>query len=239
MVLHRVRNLAPRVVWTLQPPRVHPDEVVLTFVDEAPTEQDVVAVVARALQRRRTTAIRLATRLEHRARLRRRRWVRRLLADLADGSCSVLEHGYLTRVERAHGLPRPCRQSVRRRSGGTEYRDVEYLDRALVVELDGKAFHSSVEQRENDYERDLDDTLAATTAVRLTFAAHLGTGLSPPLSHCRQARPAAPAAWLARHPGRLWALLRARSGGRRVIVQRMVHQVHQALHDQVRRTVAR
>lgn len=169
VVLHRVRGLESRVVWTLQPPRMHPDEVVLTFADEAPTEQAVVSLVCRALQGRRTTATRLAGRLERRSRMRRRKWLRRLLTDLADGTCSVLEHGYLTRVERAHGLPRPDRQTSRRPPGGTEYRDVEYLDRALVIELDGRAFHDSTEERENDYERVIDDTIAAKATVRLTW----------------------------------------------------------------------
>jgi hypothetical protein len=169
VVLHRVRGLQSRVVWTLQPPRMHPDEVVLTLADEALTEQDVVSLVCRALQRRRTTAARLAGRLDQRSRMRRRAWLRRLLTDLADGTCSVLEHGYLTRVERAHGLPRPQRQVTRRPPAGTEYRDVEYLGRALVIELDGKAFHDSTEERENDYERVIDDVIAARATVRLTW----------------------------------------------------------------------
>ncbi len=39
-------------------------------------------------------------RLDSRRRLRRRRWLRAVLLDIADGTCSVLEHGYLVRVER-------------------------------------------------------------------------------------------------------------------------------------------
>ncbi|WP_235734929.1 hypothetical protein [Nocardioides alcanivorans] len=43
--------------------------------------------------------------------------------DLAQGSNSVLEHGYLRLVERPHGLPRGRRQ-VAARSRGRIYRDV-------------------------------------------------------------------------------------------------------------------
>lgn len=40
----------------------------------------------------------------------RRAWLRDVLEDVALGTCSLLEHGYLTRVERPHGLPRCLRQ---------------------------------------------------------------------------------------------------------------------------------
>jgi hypothetical protein len=69
----------------------------------------------------------------------------------------VLEHGYLTRVERAHGLPTPSRQVLRRTPGGKEYRDMEYDDPALVVELDGKLNHDSFAAQGRDADRDLAD----------------------------------------------------------------------------------
>lgn len=67
------------------------------------------------------------------------------------------EHAYLTRVERPHGLPRPRRQAVP--PGQRVLRDVDYEASGLVVELDGRLFHSSAGARDADLERDLDARL--------------------------------------------------------------------------------
>ncbi|MET1059435.1 MAG: hypothetical protein ABWX84_07545 [Nocardioides sp.] len=83
-----------------------------------------------------------------------------VLRDVAEGTCSVLEHGYLHLVERAHGLPSAQRQLHATGSVGVVYRDADYG--LLVVELDGRLFHDSTEQRDRDFERDLDCALANT-----------------------------------------------------------------------------
>ncbi|WP_205014146.1 type IV toxin-antitoxin system AbiEi family antitoxin domain-containing protein [Nocardioides albidus] len=44
------------------------------------------------------------------SRLTRRDLILAVLADVAAGTCSVLEHAYLVKVERPHGLPRGLRQ---------------------------------------------------------------------------------------------------------------------------------
>lgn len=64
-----------------------------------------------------------------------------VLEDVATGVYSVLEHRYLTRVERPHGLPTARRQRVVRAGRGPAYRDVEYPTIGLVVELDGRLGH--------------------------------------------------------------------------------------------------
>ena len=56
---------------------------------------------------------RLRDRLDGRKRIAQRDWLRSVLSDVADGTCSVLEHGYLDLVERPHGLPGGTRQAVR------------------------------------------------------------------------------------------------------------------------------
>lgn len=96
-----------------------------------------------------------------------------MLTDLAEGTCSVLEHGYLERVERPHGLPRAHRQ--RREAGSTKvvYRDAAYGDTALV-ELDGWTFHSSAADRDADLERDLDAAGAGAATVRLGWGQVFG-----------------------------------------------------------------
>ena len=94
-------------------------------------------------------------------------WLGQILDDLADGTCSVLEHGYLTRVERAHGLPRGTRQAPARADRGTQFQDVAYPRQGMVVELDSRLFHDTARARDVDLDRDLDTAaLAGGLTVR-------------------------------------------------------------------------
>lgn len=108
--IHRVAHVHDRVLWNVSPPRMRYDEAALDVACRAASELDAIALLADACRSRRTTARRLLQTLESRGRLPRRRWLRAVLLDLADGTCSVLEHGYLVRVERPHGLPTATRQ---------------------------------------------------------------------------------------------------------------------------------
>ncbi len=47
------------------------------------------------------------------------------------------------------------------------YRDVLYPHQSLVVELDGRLFHTRPRARDRDLERDLDAVLRQLTTVRL------------------------------------------------------------------------
>jgi len=116
-----------------------------------------------------------------------RAWLVEVLSDVRDGTHSVLEREYRTRVERAHGLPRAVRQ--RRWSDGqiSRYDDVVYEPFRVVVELDGALDHSSFAASDRDLRRDLAQLVDGTLTVRLawgavvqdacTTARHLGTVL--------------------------------------------------------------
>ena len=93
-----------------------------------------------------------------------------MLSDVADGTCSVLEHGYLDLVERPHDLPAGQRQAPRHGSNGRVYCDVDLPGLGLKVELDGKLFHTSTKDRDQDMERDLDAAVDGTAAtLRIGF----------------------------------------------------------------------
>lgn len=94
-----------RVQWNLSPPRVRYEEAVLDVAAEKADPVASVGVLAEACGSRRTTAARLLARLEARKRIAQRDWLRAVLADVAQGTCSVLEHGYQTLLVRPHGLP--------------------------------------------------------------------------------------------------------------------------------------
>lgn len=173
VVVRRDRNFEQRVQWNFSPPRMRYDAAVLDLADRAPSDTTAVAILADACGGRRTTAGRLARRAAMTPRLRRRSWLVAVLEDVADGTCSVLEHGYAQRVELAHGLPRGRRQVLAVSGGRRMLRDVEYRGRGLVapqvVELDGRLFHDSPQARDRDLERDLDAALDGADTVRLGY----------------------------------------------------------------------
>ncbi|MFC4785533.1 hypothetical protein ACT8ZV_13720 [Nocardioides sp. MAHUQ-72] len=141
--IHRVRGLEKKVDWHRSPPRVRVEENALELAHRAGSELDAIGILTRAVGSRRTTAPRLRRALAGRSRIRRRGLLAALLDDLEQGTCSVLEHGYLTRVQRPHGLPEGTRQRRRTPDGRVEYRDVEYEVQGLDVELDGRVGHAA------------------------------------------------------------------------------------------------
>ncbi|WP_344771928.1 type IV toxin-antitoxin system AbiEi family antitoxin domain-containing protein [Nocardioides panacisoli] len=164
--LHRAADIQRRVLWTASPPRERIEHAVVRLAADAPREVDAVAYLADAVQGRQTTAARLAAAIDGRERLARRRFLISVVDDIRLGTCSTLEHGYLTLVERPHGLPLAERQ-FRESLKGQLYRDAAYLGGLVVVELDGRPFHAKVRQRDRDMERDLDVFAAARATARL------------------------------------------------------------------------
>lgn len=166
IVMHQLADLDGKVNWNLRPPRVRIEHAVLDVAAEADDDFAAIEVLANAVQSRRTTAARIQTALNDRARISRRPFLSAALSDIADGACSVLESGYLNRIERPHGLPSAERQ-VRASARGPVYRDVEYPQQSMVVELDGRLFHDSSSARDKDLDRDLDAAVDGLSTVRL------------------------------------------------------------------------
>jgi hypothetical protein len=189
-VRRRPVHFRDSVRWNASPPRINLEDAALDVVAQEPDELEAIAVLADVCQTRRTTASRIRSAVEGRRRLRRRVWLGEMLDDIANGTCSVLEHGYLARVERAHGLPTGERQAPRTSDRGPEFRDVAYPNLDFEVELDGRLFHDNARQRDLDLDRDLD----AAGDGRLTIRLGWGQGFDRP---CRTA-------------GRLVDLMRAR-----------------------------
>lgn len=166
VVLHRTVELSTRVQWNRHPPRLRIEEAALDVAAESVDEFSAVAVLAGTVSARLTTAVRLREVLHRRRRIPRRAFIDAVLRDVEEGTCSVLEHGYLTRVERPHGLPVATRQATDPRRGPL-YRDVLYDDLGQVVELDGRVFHSGARNRDRDLDRDLDAAADGLDGIRL------------------------------------------------------------------------
>ncbi len=166
--VHRVTEMNQGVQWNLSPPRVRYERALLDVAGRCPTELDALALLAQACQSRRTTAHRLLVNLDVRSNLPRRRWLGSILQDVADGTCSVLEHGFLHQVVIAHGLPMPGRQVRAVVGGRVTYRDSQWPE-GLIVELDGRLFHDTTEQRDRDFDRDLSAASQGQRSVRLSY----------------------------------------------------------------------
>jgi putative AbiEi antitoxin of type IV toxin-antitoxin system len=139
----------------LDPPRQRLEHALLGVASRKRGLDRSVGVLADAVQQGRTTPRRLLDALAERPRLRHHAVLRTVLADVQSGVHSVLEHRYLTDVERAHGLPSGARQRRMRIAGGVTFRDVDYVDEGLTVELDGRIGHGAVEDMWSDLERDV------------------------------------------------------------------------------------
>ncbi len=167
--IHRVRDLEDRVQWNLSPPRVRLEVAAVEAAHRAPDELAAISALASVVGSRRTVAARLQVEIERRGRLRRRSLLTELLTDLERGTHSVLEHGYLVRVLRPHGLPEPTSQQAAVRDGaGVQYRDAAHADLDLSVELDGQ-LHDAPEARDDDADRDLDDLARGKITPRLRY----------------------------------------------------------------------
>ncbi|MGH3352950.1 MAG: hypothetical protein ACRDPS_19975 [Nocardioides sp.] len=170
IVIHRLTNLETHA-YGGTPPRLRLEDNALALAHEARTEIDAVASLAQVAGRSYVTPGSLRAALGRFPSLRRRAWIAKIIDDLESGTHSVLEHGYLVKVERAHGLPSADRQVQRTTPSGSQFRDVAYEAYGLVVELDGALGHDTWRDQARDADRALDD-LAATGAVTARLRWH-------------------------------------------------------------------
>ena len=115
------------------------EDTVLDLCNEG-TPQDVVAWITAVAQRRLTTPEKLLDALHRRPWIRHRELIEGLIREVAGGVHSVLEHQYVDRVERPHGLPAATRQAHPATDSGAV--DNWYKEYGLVVELDGQKWHT-------------------------------------------------------------------------------------------------
>ena len=169
VVLTRSREFDSRVVAAREPRMVRIEVAVLSVASRRPRLESAAALVLDACRQRRTTPQRLLAELDRQHRLPRRAALGEVLRDATGGIESLLELTYLRKVERAHGLPAAVRQ-VRVPGGvGTVYRDLEYDEYGLIVELDGRAGHEDARSRWRDMSRDNAALMTAKATLRFGY----------------------------------------------------------------------
>jgi len=176
LVTRTITNFDDVVLSNLSPPRLRVEHAALHVASRASSEDAAVAVLGDVCQQRRTTAARLVAVLENQSRLRHRRLLSAVLGDVAAGTNSALERRYLRDVELAHGLPVGRRQ-VRVVAGQrTAYRDVDYADYGVLLELDGQLGHNGTSDRWDDLDRDVLSAVDGLLTVRAGWKQVLDAG---------------------------------------------------------------
>lgn len=168
--VHRITHLVDQVHGAGRPPRLRLEPALVQVAGDRARRGDdagALAVLADACQERRTTPQRLVASLRAHPNVAGRGFLLEVLDDVAAGVYSVLEHRYLTRVERPHGLPTAERQRTVRAGRTAAYRDVEYDGLAAIVELDGRLGHELAADRWADLDRDVTALLGGGATMRL------------------------------------------------------------------------
>lgn len=167
LVVHRIADFDAKVRRNASPPRLRIEDALVDVAAEASSDFAAVGRLTDAVSARLTTADRILAALVARSRIPRRAFLVGVLSDIRDGTHSVLEHGYLRRVERAHGLPTGTRQLAELTQMGKVYRDVAYERFGVDVELDGRADHATAQAHDHDLARDLAALASRRITVRL------------------------------------------------------------------------
>jgi very-short-patch-repair endonuclease len=169
VVVHYARRADAVRHPALDPPRTRLEETVLDLAEAERTATAAISWMLGACASRRTTPDRLLAAMEARPWMRRRKILLAALGDARLGVQSILEHGHLHRVERAHGLPEGTRQRRIQAGGSSRYEDVRYEEYGVVVELDGQAAHPDGE-RWRDTRRDNAGAAKGLITLRYTYA---------------------------------------------------------------------
>jgi hypothetical protein len=151
----RRRDLERFVHPAKRPRSVRLEDAVLHEAASRDRLSDGLGLIADACQGRRTTEGRLRVALADFPSLRNRRIWSAVLDDVAIGTHSFLEISYLRRVERGHRLPTPDRQHAARSLGRRVWRDGDYPQWGISLELDGRLGHEWSTDRRRDRRRDL------------------------------------------------------------------------------------
>ena len=165
VIVHRSSRIDLARHPALSPPRTRVEETVLDLVETARDFDEAFAWICRAVGRRHTTVPLLRAAAAARKKMRWRTEITAALANVAEGVHSLLEHRYVTRVERAHGLPHATRQARRRHGARTTYIDNLYDEYGVCVEVDGATAHPA-EERWNDVRRDNTNTARGSATLR-------------------------------------------------------------------------
>jgi hypothetical protein len=140
---HRSRAYLHVVEQGSWPPRTTAARTVVDLLRMCSSQEEALALLLESMRRRWATPATLWPEVTADKRLRFRSLVSAAIDDVARGVHSVLEKRY-SELENLHGLPTGRRQHEIRVGSSREFQDVYYDGYSLIVELDGRIGHESV-----------------------------------------------------------------------------------------------
>ena len=173
--VRRVQDPLARAHPSRRPPVLTVEHTVLDLAALAPSDSAAVEVVLRSCRLRLTTPDRILRTLRGIRRVRRRRLIESVCAEVRTGFMSPLEALYDAKVVRPHGLPRGTGQApARSLDSGTIYRDILYEEFGVIVELDGRLGHEAESEVFRDHARDNAATLTGAATLRFGWMGVVG-----------------------------------------------------------------
>jgi very-short-patch-repair endonuclease len=173
----RVHKVIRRVAGELAEggiPRTTPAVAAVRAAHWAVSDRQAALVMVMPVQQRLVTGDQLVAATRRVRGRTRRRFIRVVAHDIADGAQSLGELDFAA-LCRARGLPEPSRQVVQRGPRGRVYLDVRWDDAELVVEIDG-AQHTWGLSPTDDVFRQNDVVIRGDRVLRMTL---LGLRLAP------------------------------------------------------------
>jgi hypothetical protein len=166
LVVHRSRAFR-HIVVAHDPPRTSRADTVLDLATAEPDEETAARTLLEVASTNRVSSDELRARLAVRPPFRYGSALDRSVRLLGEGLTSLLETRYCLEVEQAHGIPRGLRQVPVSAFGRKLLEDCSYenVGVALIVRLDGRAYHSDAETAFRDRRRDNAAELSGTARL--------------------------------------------------------------------------
>ncbi len=152
--IHRFRLVRPAQAFASYPSTVVLEHALLDATDSIQAANRVTALVTLACQRHKTTPDRVLRIVRQRRRVRHRRLIEAVLAEVRDGATSALEIPGVYRILRSHGLPSGRGQVRERQGNAVVLRDRVIEPFGLVIEFDGRLGHADPHGQLRDHRRD-------------------------------------------------------------------------------------
>ena len=173
--VRRVQDPLSRAHPSRQPPVLTVEHAVIDLAAVAPSDSEAIEVILRSCRLRLTTPDRILHAMHAMLRVRRRRLIESVCADVRGGLTSPLEIRYQRDVVLPHGLPRGWGQAPARSMDlATAYRDILYEAFGVIVELDGRLGHEGESEVFRDQDRDNAATLTGAATLRFGWIAVAG-----------------------------------------------------------------
>lgn len=166
LMIHRHRHPRPTRCPNGFPPTIVFEHAVLDVLADVDDEQDVMSLVTKACQPRPWMVRRLERALAERVRVRHRKLIVALLAEVRDGATTALEIPGVRKILRAHELPTGRGQAREVQGGALVLRDRVIDDYGVVIEFDGRLGHDDPNGRLRDHRRDNAVTLSGRAVLR-------------------------------------------------------------------------